>query len=57
MKIRLARKIAHTPIDRLNPYWLDAAVFRGGRDNRINVAIKKSRKYEQRRVYSNQRTA
>lgn len=44
MKLRLARKIAHTPIDRLNPYWVDAAVFREGRNNRINVAIKKKQK-------------
>ena len=38
MKARLAKKIAHTPVDRLSPRWLDR--FLGG-DERINEAIKK----------------
>ena len=38
MKARLAKKIAHTPINRLSPRWLDR--FLGG-DKRINEAIKK----------------
>ena len=38
MKARLAKKIAHTPADRLSPRWLDR--FLGG-DERINEAIKK----------------
>ena len=38
MKARLAKKIAHTPVNRLSPRWLDR--FLGG-DERINEAIKK----------------
>ena len=38
MKARLAKKIAHTPVDRLSPRWLDR--FLGG-DERINEATKK----------------
>ena len=38
MKARLAKKIAHMPINRLSPRWLDR--FLGG-DQRINEAIKK----------------
>ena len=38
MKARLAKKIAHTPVDRLSQRWLDR--FLGG-DERINEAIKK----------------
>ena len=38
MKARLAKKIAHTPINRLSPRWLDR--FLGG-DERINEAIQK----------------
>ena len=38
MKARLAKKIAHTPINRLSPRWLDR--FLGG-DKRINEAIRK----------------
>ena len=38
MKARLAKKIAHTPVDRLSPRWLDR--FLGG-DERINEVIKK----------------
>lgn len=38
MKARLAKKIAHTPINRLSPRWLDR--FLGGY-KRINEAIRK----------------
>ena len=38
MKARLAKKIAHTPINRLSPRWLDRFI-RG--DERINEAIRK----------------
>ena len=38
MKARLAKKIAHTPVDRLSPRRLDR--YLGG-DERINEAIKK----------------
>ena len=41
MKARLAKKIAHTPINRLSPRWLDR--FLGG-DKRINEAIRKWKK-------------
>ena len=38
MKARLAKKIAHTPVDRLSPRWLDR--FLGG-DGIINKEKKK----------------
>ena len=38
MKARLAKKIAHTPVDRLSPRWLDRFIRS---DERINEAIKK----------------
>lgn len=38
MKARLAKKIAHMPIDRLSPRWLDR--FLGG-DERIYEAVRK----------------
>ena len=41
MKARLAKKIAHTPINRLSPRWLDR--FLGG-DERINEAVMNWRK-------------
>ena len=41
MKARLAKKIDHTPINRLSPRWLDR--FLGG-DKRINEAIRKWKK-------------
>ena len=41
MKARLAKKIAHTPINRLSPLWLDR--FLGG-DERIYEAVMKWRK-------------
>ena len=44
MKIRLAKKIALTPINRLAPKWL-AAAFVGGKDERIAIALRKAEKY------------
>ena len=41
MKARLAKKIAHTPVGRLSPRWLDR--FLGG-DKRINETIRKWKK-------------
>lgn len=41
MKARLVKKIAHTPVVRLSPRWLDR--FLGG-DERIYEAIRKYRK-------------
>ena len=38
MKARLAKKIAHMPINRLSPRWLDRFL---GCDERINEAIRK----------------
>lgn len=38
MKARLAKKIAHMPVDRLSPRWLDRIL---GGDERINEAIRK----------------
>ena len=38
MKARLAKKIAHMPIDRLSPRWLDSFI-RG--DERIYEAVRK----------------
>ena len=43
MKARLAKKIAHMPVDRLSPRWLDR--FLGG-DERIYEAVRKWRKKE-----------
>lgn len=41
MKARLAKKIAHTPVDRLSPRWLDRIL---GNDERVYEAIRKWRK-------------
>ena len=35
MKARLAKKLAHTPIDRLAPYWVNKFVCTDGRDARF----------------------
>lgn len=45
MKARLAKKIAHTPVGRLSPRWLDR--FLGG-DERIYEAVRKWRKKKER---------
>lgn len=47
MKARLAKKIAHMPIDRLFPRWLDR--FLGG-DERIYEAIRKWNKKSRKKV-------
>lgn len=38
MRVRLAKKIACTPVNRLSAYWLDKAL--GGQDNRIEQALR-----------------
>ena len=38
MKARLAKKIAHTPINRLSPRWLDRFI---GDDERVYEAVRK----------------
>ncbi len=43
MKARLVKKLCSTPIDRLSDYWFDALTG-GGRDERINTAIRIYRK-------------
>lgn len=40
MKARLAKKLAHTPVYRLSPYWLDRFL---GNDERIYEAVRKWR--------------
>ena len=44
MKARLAKKLDHTPIERLAPYWIDKFVFTDGRDARFKKAFAKWRK-------------
>ena len=41
MKARLAKKLSHTPFDRLAPYWIDKFVFTDGRDARFKKAFAK----------------
>lgn len=45
MKARLAKKIAHTPVYRLSPYWLDRFL---GNDERVYEAIRKWGKKKER---------
>ena len=47
MKARLAKKLAHTPFDRLAPYWINKFVCKDGRDARFEKAIAKWNKREQ----------
>lgn len=45
MKARQAKKIAHTPVNKLSPKWWNA--FMGGcKDTRIEQAIRKWRRNE-----------
>ena len=44
MKARLAKKLAHTPFDRLAPYWVNKYVCTYGRDARFKKAFAKWRK-------------
>ena len=39
MKARLAKKLSHTPIDRLAPYWIGKFVFADGCDARFEKAF------------------
>ena len=39
MKARLAKKLAHTPFDRLAPYWINKYVCTDGRDARFKKSI------------------
>ena len=41
MKARLAKKLAHTPVARLSPRWLDRFL---GSDERVYEAVRKWRK-------------
>ena len=49
MKARLAKKLAHTPFNRLAPYWVNNFVCTDGRDARFEKAFAKWNKREQRR--------
>ena len=55
MKARLAKKLAHTPVDRLAPYWINKYVCTDGRDARFKKAFAKWNKREQRK-YKQQKT-
>lgn len=45
MKARLAKKIAHMPVDRLSPRWLDSLLRN---DARFCEAVRRWRKKKQR---------
>ena len=49
MKARLAKKLAHAPIDRLAPYWINKYVCTDRRDASFEKALARWRKREQRR--------
>ena len=49
MKARLAKKLAHTPFDRLAPYWINKFVCKDGRDARFEKAFAMWRKRKQRK--------
>ena len=49
MKARLAKKLAHTPIDRLAPYWVNKYACTDGRDARFEKAFAKWRRRKQRK--------
>ena len=44
MKARLAKKLSHTPFDRLAPYWVNNFVHSDRRDARFEQAFVKWRK-------------
>ena len=48
MKARLAKKLAHTPIDRLAPYWINNIRNADRCDARFKKAFAKWNKREQR---------
>ena len=49
MKARLAKKLAHTPIDRLAPYWINNILNADRCDARLEKEISKWRKRKQRK--------
>ena len=49
MKARLAKKLARTPIDRLAPYWINNIRNADRCDARLEKAIAKWNKREQRK--------
>lgn len=49
MKARLAKKLAHTPIDLLAPYWVNNFVHSDRHDARFKKAFAKWNKREQRK--------
>ena len=49
MKARLAKKLAHTPIDRLAPRWINKSFCSDRHDARFKKALAKWNKREQRK--------
>ena len=49
MKARLAKKLAHTPFNRLAPYWTNNFVYSDRCDARFEKAFAKWNKREQRK--------
>ena len=49
MKARLAKKLAHTPFNRLAPFWTNNFFYSDRHDARIKKAFVKWRKREQRK--------
>lgn len=47
MKARLAKKIVHTPINRLSPRWLDSFI---GDDERVYEAVRKWNKKSRKKA-------
>lgn len=47
MKARLAKELAHTPFNRLAPYWINKFVCTDGRDARFEEAFDMWRKRKQ----------
>ena len=48
MKARLAKKLAHTPFNRLDPRWINKFFHSDRRDARFEKAFAKRNKREQR---------
>ena len=58
MKARLAKKLAHTPFNRLAPYWTNNFVYSDRRDARFEKALamwnkREQRKYKQQKAQKN----
>ena len=49
MKARLAKKLAHTPFNRLAPHWKNHFFYSDRHDARFEKAFTKWRKREQRK--------